>query len=228
MNGGYLKKETEAMVCSTQEQALRVNSIKRHTERQDISTMCSLCVELSEMVMHLSSGWPVLAKTKYHIRHDKMRKHVTWMFLKKHGIPVKNMWYRHVSNIVTETDDGKVTIYWGKTIKTDRKVTYNMPGVVVIDSKGNTVYIVDFEIPMDHPVEEKEEKKIYKYMDFAAGIRWEFRVTTVIVTIVLGVLETVPTKRSESLEKVETEDVTGSLETAASTSTRATLRVFQI
>ena len=70
------------------------------------------------------------------------------------------MWYRHVSNIVTETDDGKVTIYWGKTIKADRKVTYNMPGVVVIDSKGNTMYIVDFEIPMDHPVEGKKEKKI--------------------------------------------------------------------
>ena len=81
LNGGYLKKETEAMVCSTQEQALRVNSIKRHAERQDISTMCSLCVELSEMVIHLSSGWPVLAKTKYQIRHDIMRKHVTWMFL---------------------------------------------------------------------------------------------------------------------------------------------------
>ena len=224
LNGGYLKKETEAMVCSTQEQSLWVNSMKRHTERQDISTMCSLCVELSEMVMHLSSGWTVLAKTKYQIRHDIMRKHVTWIFLNKHGIPVKNMSYRHV----TETDDEKVTIYWGKTKKADREVTYNMPGVVVIDSKGNTTYIVDFEIPMDHPVEEKEEKKIYKYMDFAAGIRWQFRATTVIVTTVLGVLGTVPTKRSESLEKVETEDVTGSLETAASTSTRATLRVIQI
>ena len=38
-------------------------------------------------------------------------------------------------------------------------------------------------------------------MDFAAGNRWQFRVTTVIVTIVLGVLEAVPTKQSETISK---------------------------
>ena len=186
--------------------------------------MCSLCGESSKTVMHLSSGCPVLAKSKYRIRHDIVGKHIHWLLLKKHGIPTGNKWYSHVPNVVTETDDGKVTIYWDKPIKTDRKVSYNRPDVVVIDREENTWYIVDFAIPMDHHVKEKEEEKIDKYMDLAAEVRRQFRVKTVIVPIVLGALGTVPAKLSKSLEKLEIDDVIGSLQTAVLISTTAILR----
>ena len=62
---GHLKKETEAMVCAAQEQAQQINSIRHHTDNQDVSPICRLCGKLSETVMHLSSGCPVLAKSKY-------------------------------------------------------------------------------------------------------------------------------------------------------------------
>ena len=41
--------------------------------------------------------------------------------LKKYGIHTGNKWYRHVPNVVTERDDGKVTIYWDKPINNDTK-----------------------------------------------------------------------------------------------------------
>ena len=82
------------------------------------------------------------------------------MLIKKYEIPTGNKWYSHVPNVVTETDDGKVTIYWDKPIKTDRKVKYNRPDVVAIDREENMWYIVDFAIPMDHHVKEKEEKRL--------------------------------------------------------------------
>ena len=44
---------------------------------------------------------------------------------------------------------GKVTIYWDKAIKTDRKVNYNRPDMVVIDREEHMWYIVDFAIPVD-------------------------------------------------------------------------------
>ena len=75
-------------------------------------------------------------------------------------------------------------------------------------------YIVDFATPMDHHVKEREEEKIDKYMDLDAEVRRQFRVNTVIVAIVLGVLGTVPAKASESLKKLEIEDIIGSLQTA--------------
>ena len=60
---------------------------------------------------------------------------------------------------------------------------------------------MDFAIPMDHHVKEKEEEKIGKYMDLAAQFSRQFRVKTTIVPIVLGALEAVPAKLSKSLQK---------------------------
>ena len=90
-------------MCAAQEQTLRVNSIKNHIDGQDVSPMWRLCGEAIETVMHLRSGCPVLAKSKYPIRHDIIRqgKHIHWLLLKKHGIPTENMWYSHVPNVVT-------------------------------------------------------------------------------------------------------------------------------
>ena len=70
-------------------------------------------------------------------------KHIHWLLLNKYGIPIGNKWYSHVPNVITETDDGKVTICRDKPIKTDRKVSYNRPDVVVIDNEEKTWYIVD-------------------------------------------------------------------------------------
>ena len=96
---------------AAQEQALPVNSIKNHIDGQDKSSMCRLCGESSETVMHLNSGCPLLAKSKYRIRHDIVGKHIHWLLLKKHRITTGNLRYSHVPNVVTEIDDGKVTIY---------------------------------------------------------------------------------------------------------------------
>ena len=84
------------------------------------------------------------------------------MLLKKHRIPTGNKWYSHVSNVITEANNAKVTIYWEKLKKTDWKVSYNRPDVVVIDREENMWYIVNFAFPKDHHVKEKEEEKIGK------------------------------------------------------------------
>ena len=98
-----------------------------------------------------------LCKSKYRNRHDILDKHIHWLLLKKYWIPTGNKWYSYVPNVVTERerDDDKVKVYWDKPIKTDRKVSYNRPDLVMIDREENTWYIVDFVIPMDHHVKEK-------------------------------------------------------------------------
>ena len=132
-----------------------------------------------------------------------------------------NKRYNHVPNVVTERDDGKTTIYWDKPIKTDSKAIYNRPDVVVIDRNENTSCIVDFAIEMDHHCKEKGEEKIDKYIDLAVEIRRQFTVKTVIVPIFLRALGTVPTKLTESPEKLEIEDIIGSLQTAVLISTKS-------
>ena len=60
-----------------------VNSKKHHTDGQDISLMCRLCDESSEMVMHLSIGCTVLVKSKYRIPDDIVAKHIHGLLLKE-------------------------------------------------------------------------------------------------------------------------------------------------
>ena len=67
----------------------------------------------------------------------------------------------------------------------------------VIDREENTWYTVDFAIPKDRHVKEKEEEKIDKYMDLAAEVKRQFSMKTVIVPIASEALGTVPAKLSE-------------------------------
>ena len=67
-----------------------------------------------------------------------MGEHIHQLLLKKHETRTGNTWYSHVSNVVTDTDDGKATTYWDKPIETDRKVSYNRSDKEVIDREENT------------------------------------------------------------------------------------------
>ena len=128
------------------------------------------------------------------------------LLLKKHGIPTGNKWCCHVPNVVTETDEGKVTIYRDKPIKNDRKVSYNRPDVKVTDKEEKTWCNVGLRFQWIM------EEKIDKYIDFAAEVRRQFMVKTVIVPVVLGALVTIPGKLSGSIEKLKIEKEIGSFQ----------------
>ena len=93
---GYLKKDNETMVCAAQEQTLLAKLRKYHIDGNDVSPKCMLFGESKETVMHLSSGCPVLANSKYRIRLNTMRKHIHWLLLMKYGIAAGNKCYSHV------------------------------------------------------------------------------------------------------------------------------------
>ena len=209
---------------AAQEQALRVNSIKRNIDGQDVSPLCRMCRKTNETVQHIVSGCTVLAGTRYLVRHDIVGKHVHWLILKKYDIPVGGTWYQHVPQTVTESSDGNVVIYWNKPIQTDRKVAHNKPDIVVIERKERRWFIIDFAIPMDHRVRAKEDIKVDTYLDLAAEVRRQYRVKTEIVPVVIGALGTVPNRLEESLEKLGIPDVISSLQKSVLISTAAILR----
>ena len=63
-------------------------------------------------------------------------------------------------------------------------------------------HILDFAIPMDYHVTEKEEEKIDKFIDLAGEVRRQFRVKTLIVPIVLGALGDSPSKTIRIAQKI--------------------------
>ena len=60
-------------------------------------------------------------------------------------------------------------------------------------------------------LKKRKIKNIDKYMDFAAEVREQFRVKTVIVPITVGALGTVPAKLSKLMEILVKDDVIESL-----------------
>ena len=64
--------------------------------------MQTLC--FNEVIDHLVSGCPELAKTEYIHRHNKAAAHMHWTICKEFSIEVKERWYEHEPMAVTEKD----------------------------------------------------------------------------------------------------------------------------
>ena len=54
---------------------------------------------------------------------------------------------------------------WDFSIQTDHIIEAWRPDLVVVDKKRRTCKIIDFAVPGDSRIEEKEKEKIEKYQD---------------------------------------------------------------
>ena len=87
----FLKKETEDILFSAQEHALRTNSIKENIDKQPVSPKCGLCgTKEEETLMQLVSGCPKMAQKQYKRRHDNVSRRfhlkLCRKLCRKHGL----------------------------------------------------------------------------------------------------------------------------------------------
>ena len=54
---------------------------------------------------------------------------------------------------------------WDFSIQTDHVIEARRPDLVVVDKKERSCKIIDFAVPGDSMIEEKEKDKIEKYQD---------------------------------------------------------------
>ena len=86
----------------------------------------------------------------------------------------------HQPEAVIENDSCK--ILWGFTLFycTDRHfITARRPDMIFIDKEHDKCQIIDFAIPYDTRVDDKEVEKIKKYLDLARKLKkvWNMKVT---------------------------------------------------
>ena len=70
------------MLSAVQEQALNTNSVRK-IYHKDVSIKCKLCGTHVENVLHIVSGYSMLAQKEYKRRHDKVCLHIHWALCKK-------------------------------------------------------------------------------------------------------------------------------------------------
>ena len=120
------------MIIAAQEQALRTRNLRKVIDKEKISGMCRMCGEREETVAHIVSECKKLVQNEYkNWRRDKAAAIIHWELCKKHGVAVKEKWYGHKAEKVTETDE--IKILWDIRIQTDKVIENSRPDVVVLN-----------------------------------------------------------------------------------------------
>jgi hypothetical protein len=79
---GDIEGETESTIVAAQDQAISTNYFKRKILKEETESGCRLRKEYKEIIDHLISGCPILAKNEYVIRHDKVCTHLYTQYVK--------------------------------------------------------------------------------------------------------------------------------------------------
>ena len=66
-----IKGETESTTVAVQDQAISANYFKNKILKEETESKFRLCKQHEETIDHLTSGWPILAKDEYLMRHVK-------------------------------------------------------------------------------------------------------------------------------------------------------------
>ena len=161
LKSGDIKGETERTIRAAQDQEISTNYFKNKILKEEIESKCRLCKKYEETIDHLTSGFLVLAKNEYLMRHDKVCTHLHYSICKALGIENTDKWYTYMPKPVYE--EGDVTVLWNQAVHTDREVTVNRPDIIIKNKKEKTCTLIDVAIPADRNVVQKEAEKKLKY-----------------------------------------------------------------
>ena len=157
-----MKRETESLIVAAQNQSIRTNLVKGRIDKNQGDSLCRVCRKVHECIDHIVSGCSKLAQKEHKRRHDNLGKLVHLKLARKFNFEGGDKWYEHEPESDLENEDYK--ILWDFSIQTDHVIEARRPDWVVVD-KERICKIIDFAVPGDSRIEEKEKHKTEKYQD---------------------------------------------------------------
>ena len=88
------------------------------------------------------------------------------------------------------------------SIQTDHVIEAQRPNLVVIDKKERSCKIIDFALPVDSRIEEKEKDKIEKNQDLGRALQKTWNVRVKIIPLVVVSLGAVPKQFGNRLMQI--------------------------
>ena len=158
LQNGDLKRETESLIVPAKIQSIRTNLVKAQTDKIQKDTLCRLRKKADESIDDVVSGCSKLALKEYKRRHDNLGKIVHWKLARRSNFETGDKWYEYGPKSVLENEDYK--ILWNFSIQTDHVIKVRRLDLVVVDKNSRTCKTIDFAIPGDSRIEEKEKEKI--------------------------------------------------------------------
>ena len=185
---------------AAQNQSIRSNLFKARIGKSQGDSLCRVCRKVDESIDHVVSGCSKLAQKECERRHDNLGKIVHWKFARKCNFEAGDKWNEHEPKSVLESEDYK--ILWDFSIQTDHVTEARGPYLVVVHKKERICKIIDFAVPGDSRVEEKEKDKIEKYQDLGRELQKIWNVQVKIISLVVGSLGAIPKQFGKRLKQI--------------------------
>ena len=74
IQNGHLKRETESLIVTAQNQSIRTNLVKAKIDKSQGNSLCRVCRKVDGSIDHVVSGCSKLAQKEYKRRHDNLGK----------------------------------------------------------------------------------------------------------------------------------------------------------
>ena len=184
---------------AAQNEIIRTNLVNARIDRSQGDSLCRVCRKVDESIDHIVSGCGKLAQKEYKRRHDNLGKIVNWKLTRKCNFEARDKWYEHEPESVLENEDYK--ILWDFSIQTDHVIEAPRADLVVVD-KERSCKIIDFAVPGDSMIEEKEKDKKEKYQDSGRELQKIWNVKVKIIPLVVGSLGAIPKQFGKRLKQI--------------------------
>ena len=157
-----------------------------------------MCRKVDESIDPIVSGCSKLAQKEYKRRHDNLGKIVHWKLARKCNFEAGDKWYEHESVLENEAYE----LLWDFSIQTDHAIEAQRPDLVVVDKKERSCKIIDFAVPEDSGIVEKEKDKIKKYQDLGRELQKIWNIKAKIIPVVVGSLGAIPKQFGNRLKQI--------------------------
>ena len=115
-----------------------------------------MCRKVYESIDHIASGCSKISQ-EYKRRHDNLGKIAHWKVARKCNFEAGDKWHEQEPESVLENEDYKILQDF--SIQTDHVIEVQRPNLVVVDKKDRSCKIIDFVVPGDSRIEEKEKER---------------------------------------------------------------------
>eukprot|EP00957_Ditylum_brightwellii_P159919 12172556-Ditylum_brightwellii.AAC.2 len=134
----HLRVKMEAVMCTTMEQTLATNKVKRCIFKLAVSPLCCLCNEKEESVYHIVCNFTPLSSTKYLPRHNEHK-------------------------LLTAIKIDRLEITWDYAWDTEGTKIVNKSDIVMIDKIAKMGQLIDVVVLYDTNIVATTAEKITKY-----------------------------------------------------------------
>ncbi|KAA5618058.1 hypothetical protein F3H11_34520 [Pseudomonas aeruginosa] len=178
------------------------NNYRKYILKDGTVDICRACHRPGESIRHIVSGCSRFANGEYLHRHNQVARIIHQQLALKYGFLDSAVpYYQYQPQPVL--DNGHVTLYWDRSIITDRYIVANKPDIVIIDRSARRHHHHHHQGVMYLHLVKAEKDKLIKYLDLAHETTAMWHVdSTIIVPIVVSVHGLIAKSFDQHLKKL--------------------------